>query len=114
MHEYSLVEALVERVKEEAERRGAVAVHRLEVRMGELSGVDPELFVTAYETFRHGTICECTPLALTRVAATWSCPACGRAILRGSALRCPGCKEPARLDAGGDSLTLDRIEMEVP
>jgi hydrogenase nickel incorporation protein HypA/HybF len=114
MHEYSLVQALVERVEEEAERRGAVAVHRLEVRVGELSGVDPELFVTAYETFRQGTMCERTPLSVKRVAARWSCPACGRTILRGSPLRCTVCREPARLDEGGDALTLDRIEMEVP
>ena len=56
MHEYSLVEALVTRVEEEARKRNALAVHKLSVRVGELSGVDPELFQTAYETFRAGTI----------------------------------------------------------
>ncbi len=114
MHEYSLVEALVRRVEEEARRRSAIAVHALSVRVGELSGVDPELFWTAYETFRAGTICERAPLAIRRVEATWSCPRCRRPIARGEVLRCPGCEEPARLDDGGDALTLDRIEMEVP
>ncbi len=114
MHEYSLVEALVRRVEEEAARRQALAVHALSVRVGELSGVDPELFRTAYETFRAGTICANAPLALTQVAATWSCPRCRRPIARGAALACPDCREPARLDDGGDALTLDGIEMEVP
>ncbi len=114
MHEYSLIEALIGRVREEAERRGAVAVHGLSVRVGELSGVDPELFLTAYETFRQGTVCERARLSMRRIAASWSCPACGRAIERGAALRCPECREPARLDDGGDALTLDSIEMEVP
>ncbi len=114
MHEYSLVEALVRRVEEEARRRGALAVHRLSVRVGELSGVDPELFRTAYETFRQGTICERAPLALSHVAASWSCPECRRPIDRGAVLRCPDCRAPARLDDGGDALTLDGIEMEVP
>ena len=114
MHEYSLVEALVRRVEGEAQKRGAVAVHGLSVRVGELSGVDPELFATAYETFRAGTICEKATLALARVAASWSCPACGKAIARGEVLRCAPCGEPARLDEGGDALLLDRIEMEVP
>ncbi len=114
MHEYSLVEALVRRVEEEASRRGALAVHRLSVRVGELAGVDAELFRTAYETFRAGTICENAPLALTEVRASWSCPACRRPIERGAVLRCPACREPARLDEGGDALTLDGIEMEVP
>src|SRR5512134_1340247 len=114
MHEYSLVEALVRRVEEEARRRGALGVHALSVRVGELSGVDPELFQTAYETFRAGTICERAPLKLTRVEASWSCPRCRRPIARGDVLRCPDCREPARLDDGGDALTLDGIELEVP
>lgn len=114
MHEYSLVQALVERVAEEARKRQAIAVHGLSVRVGELSGVDPELFQTAYETFRAGTICERTPLTLKKVAASWSCPRCRRPIARGEVLTCPECREPARLDDGGDALTLDGIEMEVP
>jgi hydrogenase nickel incorporation protein HypA/HybF len=113
MHEYSLVQTLLRRVEEEARGRGAVAVHRLAVRVGELSGVDPELFRTAYETFREGTICARAPLALTRVPASWSCPSCGAVIPRGAPLRCEACHAPARLDDGGDALMLDRIEMEV-
>ena len=114
MHEYSLVEALVRRVEEEARRQSALAVHALSVRLGELSGVDPELFQVAYETFRAGTMCERAPLTLRRIPATWSCPRCRRSIVRGAILACPDCHEPARLDDGGDALTLDRIEMEVP
>lgn len=114
MHEYSLVESLIGRVEQEARRRGAIAVHRLSVRVGELSGVDPELFRTAYETFREGTICARAPLELARVEATWSCPSCRRPIARGGILRCPACEVPARLDDGGDALTLDGIELEVP
>jgi hydrogenase nickel incorporation protein HypA/HybF len=114
MHEYSLVQALVARVEEEARRRGALAVHRVSVRIGELSGVEPELLRTAYDTFRAGTICAGAPLALARVAATWSCPRCRAPIPPGGALRCAPCDAPARLDEGGDALLLDGIEMEVP
>jgi hydrogenase nickel incorporation protein HypA/HybF len=114
MHEYSLVQALVTRVEAEARKRGALAVHRLSVRVGELSGVDPELFQTAYETFRAGTVCEGAALALSRIPASWSCPSCKRPIARGAVLRCAACDAPARLDDGGDALTLDGIEMEVP
>jgi hydrogenase nickel incorporation protein HypA/HybF len=114
MHEYSLVDALVTRVEQEARRRGAHRVHSLSVRVGELAGVDPELFRTAYETFRAGTICAEVPLALKQVAASWSCPRCRTPIARGAILRCPACDAPARLDEGSDALTLDAIEMEVP
>ena len=101
MHEYSIVQALVERVDAEARARGATAVHRLSMRIGELSGVEAQLLSTAYETFRERTICERAELDLHVVPARWECPDCGRAIGRGDVLTCPSCAVPARLVAGG-------------
>jgi hydrogenase nickel incorporation protein HypA/HybF len=114
MHEYSLVEALVRRVEEEARRRAATRVHSLTVSIGELAGVDPELFRTAYETFRAGTACEGAALELTSSPAAWSCPSCGRAIERGAVLTCPACGVPARLSERSDALLLESIDLEVP
>ena len=113
MHEYSIVQALIERVAAEARARGATSVHRLSVRIGELSGVEAELLSTAYDTFRERTICEGAELDLEIVAARWQCPGCGGAIARGAVLTCPSCALPARL-VHGDEILLDRIEMEVP
>jgi hydrogenase nickel incorporation protein HypA/HybF len=113
MHEYSIIQALVERVGEEARAQGATAVHRLSVRIGELSGVDPDLLATAYDTFRARTICQGAQLDLRIVAARWECPACGQTIARGAVLTCPVCTLPARLSEG-DEIMLDRIELEVP
>ena len=114
MHEYSLVEALIGRVEQEARKRGALKVHGLSVRVGELAGVDPELFQTAYDTFRAGTVCAGAPLTLRRVAASWTCPGCRRPIPRGEVLTCAACDLPAKLDEGSDALTLDGIDLEVP
>jgi hydrogenase nickel incorporation protein HypA/HybF len=114
MHEYSLVQALITRVEAEARRRGALKVHGLSVRIGELAGVDAGLFQTAYDTFRAGTACADAPLTLRQVPASWACPTCKGAIPRGAALRCQACQLPARLDDGGDALTLDGIDLEIP
>ncbi len=113
MHEYSVVSALVDRVEQEARARRAVAVHRLSVRIGELSGVEPELFATAFEMCREGTLCARAELRITRSAACWECPQCGSALEAGAVLRCPGCSQPARMRSG-DEIMLDQIEMEVP
>lgn len=114
MHEYSLVEALIGRVEAEARRRGALKVHGLSVRVGELAGVDPGLFQTAYDTFRAGTVCAEAPLTLRRIPASWTCPGCRQAIPRGEVLHCRGCDLPAKLDEGAGDLTLDGIDLEVP
>jgi hydrogenase nickel incorporation protein HypA/HybF len=114
MHEYSLVQALLSRIGDEARRRQALRVHAVKVRLGELSGVEPELFATAWEMARAGTACEAAELRLDRVPAVWSCPRCRRVFAAGDVLRCGDCRVPAELSEGGDALTLDSIEMEVP
>jgi hydrogenase nickel incorporation protein HypA/HybF len=114
VHEYSLVQSLVGRVEAEARARRAVAVHRVVVSVGELSGVDPDLLRTAYDTFRAGTGCERAELEVRRVEAGWACPSCRRRLPRGAPLACPECGRPAELPPGAGEIILERIEMEVP
>ena len=112
MHEYSIVQALVERVEREARARGATAVHRLSVRIGDLAGVEAGLLASAYEICREGTLCAEAELAIESVPARWACPDCGQRSRRArccaarSAGARPGC-------VSGDEIILDRIEMEV-
>jgi hydrogenase nickel incorporation protein HypA/HybF len=113
MHEYSLVLALMERVEEEAAERGALAVHRVVVRIGELSGVEPELLDSAFAIATAGTICERAALDIERVAARWECSGCRRPLEAGERLRCAACGAPAAL-AAGDEILLGQIELEVP
>jgi hydrogenase nickel incorporation protein HypA/HybF len=112
MHEYSLIQSLVERVEAEARARAATVVHKLDVRIGEMAGVDIELFKTAYLTFRERTVCEHADLEVRVVPVAWICESCGEPIEAGRPLHCPLCLRPARL-AAGDEIILDRIEMEV-
>lgn len=113
MHEYSLIQALVGRVESEARARGASSVHRVRVSLGELAGVDPALFATAFETFTPHTLCGGAALELKEVPARWACRGCGRSIARGERLQCTACGAPARL-VEGDEIMLDQIDLEVP
>jgi hydrogenase nickel incorporation protein HypA/HybF len=113
MHEYSIIQALLARVTDEAESRGASAVHRLHLRIGELSGVEIDLLEKAFLAFRGRSLCNRAELEIHPVTAEWSCPRCQRPTVPGGFLRCPECGVPARL-ARGDEIVLDRIEMEVP
>jgi len=112
MHEYSIVQSLVDSVEKAVGTRVA-NVHRIEVLIGEVSGVDAGLLATAYEVFRAGTRCEWADMVIERVPARWECPRCSVVIAAGRALRCPACDVPARL-AAGDEIVLQRIELEVP
>ena len=111
MHEYSLIQSLMSRVEQEARKHGAVSVQRIELSIGEQSGVEMDLLVTAFETFRHGSICSQAELFVTPVPAIWRCPQCARQLGQGDVLLCPSCSAPAHLVAG-DEIILERIEME--
>lgn len=110
MHEYSLIQALVDDVGRQVLGR-AGSVRRVRVRVGALSGVDPELLATAYDTFRPHTICADATLELVTVPARWACPQCRRQIEAGERLQC--CGGPAQL-VQGDDLVLEQLELEVP
>jgi len=110
MHEYSIIQSLVDSVEQAVGTRGKP--HRIEVRIGDLSGVDCVLLTTAFEVFRAGTICEDATMTIERVAAQWACPKCQSLIPAGQALRCKPCNAPAQLRSG-DEIILQRIELEV-
>ncbi len=112
MHEYSLVRAMADRVEQEARARSATSVSRLVVRIGAMSGVEPELFATAFTLCREGILAGAEH-DIRRAEAAWECPACATAIPAGEVLRCAACGVPARL-ASGDEILLEQIEMEVP
>lgn len=113
MHEYSIVQSLYDAVAAQAAARGATSVHALRVRIGEMSGVDPGLLETAWNTFRVRTICESAPLEVEIVEVEWQCSRCGAPVPRGGVLHCPACGAPAKLKKG-DEILLDRVVMEVP
>jgi hydrogenase nickel incorporation protein HypA/HybF len=111
MHEYSIIQSLVDSVASAVAGRDAT-VHEVNVAIGELSGVDCGLLATAFEVFRDGTICEGATLAIDRIPARWECSRCQGQVQSGGFLRCRLCGAPARL-ATGDEIVLQRIELEV-
>ena len=113
MHEVSLIQSLFEEVERQLAAHAGVSVNALHVRIGELAGVDPELFRSAYDLCRSQGPLAGAELKLSVEAAAWACPGCGDDFARGSVLSCARCGAPARLTRG-DGIFLDRIEAEVP
>jgi hydrogenase nickel incorporation protein HypA/HybF len=112
LHEYSIASSLLRLAEEHAQKHGAARVLRLEICVGELSGVEVPLLETAWGIVRERSVCEAAELSVRTPAARWECPSCGEPVARGLALRCTRCELPARLAEGGE-MVLERIEMEV-
>lgn len=113
MHEYGIIQSLLQRIEAEARSHGATAVHRVVLRLGEISGVEPDLLGFAFEAYREGTVAAAAELSIQTVPARWECSLCGVELPRGGFLRCEPCGAPARL-AAGDDIILERLELEVP
>lgn len=112
MHEVSLIQSLFAEVQRALGPHPGAEVHALHVRVGELAGVEPSLFQSAYDVFRGaGGLAEAELVVLTE-PAVWACPRCGLELARGEPLVCGDCELPARLLRGGD-VFLDRIEAVV-
>jgi hydrogenase nickel incorporation protein HypA/HybF len=112
VHEYSIVQALLEQVERHAATHRASHVLRLHLRVGALSGVEIPLLASAYQVFRERSVCARAELEIHPVGARWECPRCMRVFAAGERLRCADCDLPAILRAG-DEIVLERIEMEV-
>jgi hydrogenase nickel incorporation protein HypA/HybF len=112
VHEYSIVRALLDTVEQQARARRAIAVRKLTVRIGELSGVEPRLLASAFGIFRESTVCAGAELVIVASPTAWACPRCRAPVERGGILSCDRCGAPARLE-GGDEILLEQIEMEV-
>jgi len=113
MHEYSVVSALIGEVEAQARRAGATRVALVTVRLGELSGVDPRLFTTAFDTFCGRGVCDGAELDVEVVPAKWACPRCGGERAPLGPLRCGPCDRPLELKEG-DEIILSHLELEVP
>jgi hydrogenase nickel incorporation protein HypA/HybF len=113
VHEVSLVQALFDQADRAIVPHQSLSVCQVRVRIGELAGVDPELFRTAFEGCRSDRGYRVAELTITVEKAVWLCDACGTSVPDGERLQCPSCDGPPRLAAGGD-IVLDRLELEVP
>jgi len=58
MHEFSIVQSLLNLIENYARENNASSVSKVVVQIGVLSGVEPHLLEIAFNTFKEGTIAE--------------------------------------------------------
>jgi Zn finger protein HypA/HybF involved in hydrogenase expression len=112
MHEVSLVHALFDETDRAIAPHPSAAVRQLKVRVGELAGVEGELFRTAFDGCRAERGYAAAQLELVFEPACWSCRTCGAKVAVGEVLHCADCGGDVALSAGA-SLFLDRVELEL-
>ncbi len=113
MHEYSIVTSLLDLCEENAKKESAEKITKVEVKIGKLSGVEPDLLQTAFDTFKEKTICEEAEFVMHIQDVVIYCSACKKKFtLKENEFSCPICKSYDIETIDGEDMYLMRLEME--
>lgn len=116
MHELALLTGVVAAVEQACAREDNRAVQVVALRVGALSGAQPEALEWAWLPATVGSVAEGARLLVETVSAAVWCPVCDaeRAIDEYYALRCPQCASPTAHLVRGREFEVAYIELDVP
>lgn len=113
MHEVGIMESAIAAVLRQARDHHAERVHRVVLRIGALSGVEPEALRFAFDIVTSNTAAAGATLEINAVAARAYCSACAEdfGVDSGFIYSCPRCRRLSGDIRQGRELELSRIEM---
>ena len=113
MHEYSIVQSLLNLCEENAIENKAKKVTRVVVKIGVMSGVEPDLLKTAFDTFKEATMCEEAEFIMNIQSVIIKCNSCNEeSVLLKNEYNCPNCKSIELDILDGEDMYLMQLELE--
>jgi len=112
MHELSVCQGMLQQVSRIAAQHDAGRVERIVVRIGPLSGVEPELLRNAFPLARAGTVAEEAELCIETLPVRVRCDRCGEETdARPNRLLCGACGDYHTRLVSGDELILASVQL---
>ena len=112
MHEVSIMDSTLRLAEKHARDAGASVITRLWLRIGPLSGVDPDALFFAFDALKEETLAQSASLQIERVPAQFHCTDCGADFdLIEARSICPRCKGLLSVAGGGGELELAKLEI---
>ena len=111
MHELSLAMEVIELVQREAGKNKVSRIQEILIEVGDLSGVDGDIFQSALEMVVKDTILEGAILKINRTPGNGRCNACQREFIMNDRLDiCPRCQGfPSEIKGGQEFRVLSLI-----
>jgi len=114
MHELSVCLSLLQQVEKIASERNAVAVEKLYLQIGPLSGIEPALLKNAYPLAAAGTVAADAELIIETSNVVVSCTQCdAETEAKVNRLICSSCGDFRTQVVSGDEMILQRMEMNL-
>jgi len=115
VHELGIAASILERVQQESAQRNGARAIKVGVRIGELSGVDPEALSFGFEALVKDTPLEGLALEIDYRKRMQRCSKCSREYESSMLFTvCPECGSLETACIAGDELDLMFIELEDP
>ncbi len=113
MHELSIASAVLDAVRQEAERHPGTRVTKVGLRVGAMAGVDCDALSFSFEVLVQGTEFEQVALAFESCPVRYRCRVCGDTFtVSDYDTFCPRCHRADTDCIGGTELDLAYLEME--
>ncbi|MCK5110564.1 MAG: hydrogenase/urease nickel incorporation protein HypA [Arcobacteraceae bacterium] len=113
MHEYSIVQSLIDSCEEHVESNNAKKVTKIIVKIGVLSGVEPHLLESAFEMFKINTVCHEAQLILNLQKIKIHCNNCNNEQeLNKNEFICPKCDSYDIKVLDGEEMYLMSLDMQ--
>ncbi len=112
MHEYSVVQALLNQCEEIAQENSATKVTKVICKIGIMSGIETHLLQVAFDTFKEKTICEDAKFVINIQKLKLECRDCGYIYEEDEVLYCcQKCKSLKVKVIDGEDMYLMSLEM---
>ena len=113
MHEYSVVQALLEQIEGVAEENEASKVTKIVVKIGVMSGIEAHLLEIAFNTFKERTICDSAEFVMHIQPLSIRCNSCNEiSELEKIHYCCQKCGSTDVEVVDGEDMFLMSLEME--
>ncbi len=112
MHELSVCLSLLSQVERIAHEYHATHIDRIIVKIGPLSGIEPDLLRNAYPLAATGTLAENAELVIGETEIRIRCSDCGtESTVVANRLLCPACSNFRTSLLSGDEMILQSVEL---
>jgi hydrogenase nickel insertion protein HypA len=113
MHEYSIVQALLDQCEDIAQENEATKVTKVVCKIGIMSGIETHLLQTAFDTFKEKTICESADFIINQQKLKLLCQECQNEFeLDDIVYKCVKCDSLNVKVIDGEEMYLMSLEME--
>lgn len=113
MHEYSIVQALLEQCESHAKANNAAKITKVVTKIGKLSGVEPHLLQTAFDTFKEKSICDGAEFVMNLQDLKLYCNVCNKESEQSEVrYQCAHCHSTDVSVIDGEDMYLMSLEME--